>query len=212
MNRQEAEQDIAQSRGEIQVWGRSPERQLSAFQQYLAPGVCLPPELLAKTFVHCVRWSTPSNPWLEKPTSSWIKVSHVCRNWRDVALNTPQLWSFVDFDKVDLAKEFLVRSKAIPISAQITLLPDRRPPPAPFLDHISRIAMLSFHADDFKALNRARRTPAPHLNTLSITVSHVAAWNSSPSILATFLETLVEPPLQHLIIVNWMISWNHPNF
>ncbi|CAL1706662.1 unnamed protein product [Somion occarium] len=45
------------------------------------------PELLSEIFMHCMRMSFGY---------SWIKVAHVCRYWRAVALASPSLFSSID--------------------------------------------------------------------------------------------------------------------
>ncbi|KAH9051512.1 hypothetical protein EDB87DRAFT_1571518, partial [Lactarius vividus] len=48
---------------------------------------------------------------------AWLRVAHVCHQWRDIALNHPFLWSHVDFTIFRLAgtAELLSRAKRIPL-------------------------------------------------------------------------------------------------
>jgi len=68
----------------------------------------LPAEILSKVFLECAACSHPS---------SWIKVSHVCRLWRDVALNCPELWSNISLAvHPEFTNLMLVRAKQVPLS------------------------------------------------------------------------------------------------
>jgi hypothetical protein len=47
----------------------------------------------------------------------WLRVSHVCHQWRDIALNQPVFWSHVDFTNISSAgaAEILARAKTVPL-------------------------------------------------------------------------------------------------
>lgn len=56
----------------------------------------LPPEILSEIFTivatdlyHSRRWGHYGLAHAYK----WISLTHVCRAWREIALNTPRLWS-----------------------------------------------------------------------------------------------------------------------
>lgn len=101
-----------------------------ASESYPPPSLGVPPELLGEIFLHCacegwsafsarfVTASAAGSRWggsLHPPIQSWIRVSHVCRHWRDVALSSPQLWSHVILNVPAMAKECLVRSRGVPL-------------------------------------------------------------------------------------------------
>ncbi|TFY64906.1 hypothetical protein EVG20_g5783 [Dentipellis fragilis] len=73
---------------------------LSAWQSYrnsALPVASLPPEILTAIFLYVTETDAPfANKYLGglRPRGSlgWIKVTHVCRGWRQVALRTPLLW------------------------------------------------------------------------------------------------------------------------
>ncbi|PBK84180.1 hypothetical protein ARMGADRAFT_897714, partial [Armillaria gallica] len=63
----------------------------------------LPDDILTVIFEHCVRnptklldsWHTYDYDSLVTDDAPWT-LSHVCRQWRAVALNTARLWSCVN--------------------------------------------------------------------------------------------------------------------
>ncbi|KAJ8516996.1 hypothetical protein ONZ45_g5747 [Pleurotus djamor] len=56
--------------------------------------------------------------------SDWLNVSAlVCRKWRQITLDTPSLWSYIDFANLEFAETMLCRAKAVPISLKI-VVPD----------------------------------------------------------------------------------------
>lgn len=97
----------------------------------------IPPELLKEIFEHlCADDATKGNtsndisehePFMHKSTiGTAVKLSHVCSVWREITIGTPGLWATVDrFD--DLAKNFLTRSKGLPIVVHLVPQPDRNP-------------------------------------------------------------------------------------
>ncbi|KAI0252264.1 hypothetical protein BJV78DRAFT_1124881, partial [Lactifluus subvellereus] len=56
----------------------------------LAPISLLPSELLAQIF-HFHALDEPS--WSNRKSFGWMKVTHVCRYWRQVALEDSSLWA-----------------------------------------------------------------------------------------------------------------------
>ncbi|KAI0091450.1 hypothetical protein BDY19DRAFT_991156 [Irpex rosettiformis] len=102
----------------------------------LAPTGVLPPELLAEVFMYLAhttpaeernvwRSGVPPVPPIRTAGSSpyaWIKVTHVCHHWREVALSAPQLWTIIWVtSRMECIKEMLVRSK----QALLTVKADR---------------------------------------------------------------------------------------
>ncbi|TEB37109.1 hypothetical protein FA13DRAFT_1614958, partial [Coprinellus micaceus] len=64
----------------------------------------LPPELLSHIF------GMLSYTW-----TRWIRVTHVCRHWREVALDCTSLWSRITFSHNDFTQAKLARSKRHPL-------------------------------------------------------------------------------------------------
>ncbi|KDR85147.1 hypothetical protein GALMADRAFT_260847 [Galerina marginata CBS 339.88] len=69
-----------------------------------APVSRLPPEMLCRIFYF-------ASQDLERGPLHWIKVSHVCHEWRDVAVNSPSLWTNLPLSNARWTEEMLSRSR-----------------------------------------------------------------------------------------------------
>ncbi|TBU47508.1 hypothetical protein BD309DRAFT_951671, partial [Dichomitus squalens] len=84
----------------------------------MAPISKLPPEILSEIFAVVAKvYQTTRNPPRFRPrrTYKWIIVTHVCRSWRHVALETPRLWSRIVLSDPEATQEVLARSKKAPL-------------------------------------------------------------------------------------------------
>ncbi|KAI0061444.1 hypothetical protein BV25DRAFT_1992144 [Artomyces pyxidatus] len=72
------------------------------------------PEILAKIFSYNVAENVK---WRKKkPGIGWISVTHVCRHWRQVALDHCRLWRHINLSLDEkLVEMFLVRSREAPL-------------------------------------------------------------------------------------------------
>lgn len=52
---------------------------------------------------------------------AWIRVTHICHRWREVALGFPRLWTHIDCRRPDMTAEWLLRSKAAPLHVSSVL-------------------------------------------------------------------------------------------
>ncbi|KAF9018408.1 hypothetical protein BDZ89DRAFT_1073921 [Hymenopellis radicata] len=77
----------------------------------LAPIGTLPPEMLQAIFDMCISF-VYDNP---KPRHR-LAWTQVCRLWRTIALDTPRLWRYIDLCDANYAREFLARSRRVPLS------------------------------------------------------------------------------------------------
>ncbi|KAF8874427.1 hypothetical protein BD779DRAFT_1566758 [Infundibulicybe gibba] len=87
-------------------------RKLKTRRNLISPINQLPPETLSRIFAFCV---TQSITWVRS-------VTHVCRHWRDIALDFPQLWSAITierFRKAPWTEVILRRSKMTQLSVTI---------------------------------------------------------------------------------------------
>lgn len=75
----------------------------------------LPPELLTEVFLHFAAVDSTHNERIGRPYK-WIRITHVCHHWREVALASPRLWSTIFVTNRSCVQEMLVRSKHAPLS------------------------------------------------------------------------------------------------
>ncbi|KDQ51861.1 hypothetical protein JAAARDRAFT_210836 [Jaapia argillacea MUCL 33604] len=84
-----------------------------------APISRLPPEILSRIFVICTsNWDHSSDQLRRQPHRYlWVKVTHVCRRWRTVALDCTSLWSYIPLNiPGSWISEMLVRSRELSLS------------------------------------------------------------------------------------------------
>ncbi|KAI0066255.1 hypothetical protein BV25DRAFT_1522425 [Artomyces pyxidatus] len=113
------------------------------------PILSLPPEILTEIFLCCaargklfekrytdVRGHHKFQSQLQFEWVGWINVTHVCRSWREVALNSASLWSFIDVVPMKPSgfDEMLSRSATTPLS--LTISSDR-----PYIDRWDEAAL-----------------------------------------------------------------------
>ena len=100
-------------------------RALELRRNALAPISCLPPETLAAifSFLSLPRDHVRIRTGDEEDNLAWLRVTHVCHRWREIALNQPRFWSHIDFNALTLdgVMEVLSRSKMAPLEVQADL-------------------------------------------------------------------------------------------
>ncbi|KAF9492186.1 hypothetical protein BDN71DRAFT_1397071, partial [Pleurotus eryngii] len=69
----------------------------------------LPPEILSTIF------GTLHRDIVQHSYQEWIAVTHVCRTWRNIALDDPLLWSDITVVPTNWIPEAFARSKAAPL-------------------------------------------------------------------------------------------------
>ncbi|KAI0284069.1 hypothetical protein BC826DRAFT_881182, partial [Russula brevipes] len=83
----------------------------------LAPVSVLPPEVLARIF-HLVALADAESSRPKMGNLRWIGVTHVCRHWRQVALDDSSLWARISgsMAKATWVCEMLARARNAPLS------------------------------------------------------------------------------------------------
>ncbi|KAL1694239.1 hypothetical protein GGG16DRAFT_122606 [Schizophyllum commune] len=86
----------------------------------------LPPELLSQILLA----SLPENWGTSRPFATRLAISHVCRYWRELCLNSPEIWQRVTYeysnegctrrlDEIEPLREYLRRSAGSPLSVAL---------------------------------------------------------------------------------------------
>ncbi|KAN0135848.1 hypothetical protein V8E53_006300, partial [Lactarius tabidus] len=141
----------------------------------LSPISTLPPEVFSAIFSLLCPSSPDGNP---DHHLARLCVSHVCHQWRQIALNQPLLWRNVNFTTLTLAGaiEILGRAKSVPLYLE---------------------ARISHRRDDerFSTFRKELQARVPYICHLRLTALH------SP--LQRALEGLVSPApaLEYLVLV-----------
>ncbi|SRR6266702_2702786 len=161
-------------------------RALRLRRNALAPISSLPTEVIAAifSFLRVPGASSPftldEEPDLEPNRLAWLRVAHVCHQWREIALNQPLFWSHVDFTAFSSAgaAEILARAKTVPLQLEARI-PIGHWEDVRFSafqkelqNRVSRICHLSISAEPFHLHRTLERlvSPAPTLEYLSAVV------------------------------------------
>ncbi|KAH9070732.1 hypothetical protein EDB83DRAFT_2262271 [Lactarius deliciosus] len=199
-------------------------RALKHRRNALAPISSLPTEAITTIFSFLHIPVTSSAFTLGKQPNpdrrAWLRVAHVCHQWREIALNQPLFWSHIDFTIFSSAgtAEILSRAKTVPLqlearvpyrlwgSARLSAFQKE------LQDRVSHISHLALSAEPFqlrKILN-GLASPAPTLKCLSLSSVeyHDRTIVGDP---VAVLDTLFDgstPRLSCLELCDCDISWN----
>ena len=130
-------------------------RSLRTRRNALVPISLLPPEILVRVFHFLVLKEYPLS---RKGGVGWIRVTHVCRYWRQVALDDSSLWAKIWGDPTNRnlkwISELLARAKNAPLDIEFN---DVDMPSEKALliipQHLSRTRRLRFQVHDLSALH-----------------------------------------------------------
>ena len=179
----------------------------------------LPPEILDHIFSF-INLPTSSPTTGKRGRRVCLTAAHVCHQWREIALNQPCFWSYIDFTALTLAgaNEVLFRSREAPLYLEADLTRPNVRWNLERLDafhkqleaHASHIHTLSITADPLDLLRIFRRLslPAPVLASLSLSARGKASANTAT--LSRIPHTLFDrqtPKLIRLELDNCPISW-----
>jgi hypothetical protein len=147
-------------------------RVLKSRRNALSPVSSLPPEVFAVIFsLLCF----PGNDVQGGNPDPRFLVTHVCHQWREIALNQPLLWGRIDFTSISSAgaAEILDRAKSAPLYLKANLSSSHR-------------------REKFDAFRKELQTRVPDICHLRI--------SASPYLLNSTLEGLISPApsLDHL--------------
>ncbi|KAF8971187.1 hypothetical protein BDZ97DRAFT_2071437 [Flammula alnicola] len=153
--------------------------QLKHIQNALSPASSIPPEVLCDifTFVKAANTGKLHPDEMFGPRAlEWVRVTHVCRWWRDVALDASWLWTDITLASRRWAEKMFVRSKEAPliIYAHFGVLICSGPIYIP--QHVARIRELNILGNGGNVLHMYRflsrtttiTTTPPPIHTLRI--------------------------------------------
>jgi hypothetical protein len=188
----------------------------------LQPISSLPPEIFATVFSFLCSPGIPSLGGKPDRNLARLHVSHVCHQWREIALNQPQLWSHINFNTLSLAgaTEILVRAKSVPLYMEKWAPREGCDRFGPFLmevrvrlPHICHLSIGATASDIYWGLVKHLDLPAPTLEYLSL---FCQGGTEEPSLVPArpfISDTLFDgstPRLSCLELYNCNVRWNSP--
>ncbi|KAF8257754.1 hypothetical protein EI94DRAFT_1757048 [Lactarius quietus] len=179
----------------------------------LAPISSLPPEVIAAIFSFSRATLSDFIPGEKPDPLAWLRVSHVCHQWRETALNQPLFWNHVDFTTLSSAgaAEILARAKTVPLylkarvsgghwdKSRLNGFQEELQRRIPRICHLLISANIRHLRDTLSSLV----SPAPTLERLSLSSKEHRVQVAIP-------ETLfggTTPKLSYLELRNCDISW-----
>ncbi|KAH9161212.1 hypothetical protein EDB89DRAFT_755206 [Lactarius sanguifluus] len=195
-------------------------RVLRVRRNTLAPVSSLPTEVTAAIFSFLCLPGTSQQGGKPDHHLRSLRVAHVCRQWRNIALDLPLLWNHVDFTTVSLAgaTEMLSRARTSPLylAARVPIYLWDGPRFIAFQkelhSHLSHICHLSISADPshlFRTLE-GLISPAPTLEYLSLSIDKYRPRTPSRVSVPDNLFDGATPRLSCLKLRNCNISWKSP--
>jgi hypothetical protein len=187
----------------------------------LAPISSLPTEVITSIF-SILRSSGPTLLASGKRDHlAWLRVTHVCHQWREISLNNPLFWSHIDFNNLTLAgvTEMLVRAKEAPLHLEANVTGHQQDDArfSAFKEvlqsRVSYICHLHISADPVLLCTTLERlvSPAPTLEYLSLSMG--ANYRLRTPSRAPIPDTLfggTTPRLSCLKLYQCDISWKSP--
>ena len=193
-------------------------RALRRRRNALAPISSLPPEVFATIFSF-VR--LPDCILAEPDQLACIRISHICHQWREIALNQPLLWSHIDFTAVTAAgaAEMLSRARTVPLHLE-AMLPVCHRNDSWFTSvqkelqtHVTHTCHLAISAGPLRLrkIFEGLISPAPTLEYLSLSVEeHEHSTSRQRVSIPDNIFAGATPKLCCLVLKNCDISWKSP--
>ncbi|CCM02517.1 uncharacterized protein FIBRA_04619 [Fibroporia radiculosa] len=152
-----------------------------------------------------------------KEGRSWLAVTYVCRYWRNVALNSPRLWTSIMFNNdcgPNMLREFLKRSRksALSVSIEGPSLQDLDP----MVRYLAAMCAVATHRINSLYISRFSpvetniilspfKNAAPHLSTLVVSAEQKPADSRDMDMIQIFDDKM--PSLRSIIISQLSLQW-----
>ena len=135
----------------------------------VAPISVLPPELLARIFrFHAL----VEPPWSRMQNLGWIGVTHVCRQWRQVALDDSSLWATITgfYPSAEWVSESLVRARTAPLVIDFLFTPrlEILSMFPPHVSHIRELRLRNLSPFHYQGVQEICASEAPILEHLEL--------------------------------------------
>ncbi|KAI0317232.1 hypothetical protein OF83DRAFT_1083745 [Amylostereum chailletii] len=186
-----------------------------------SPILYLLPELLAHIFSFCAL-DAASPPSSRRPSSlpesklAWVVVTHICRRWRQVALDYPLLWSNIVFDLgPSWAIEMLARARNSGVVFDLRLpyitAKEGRWARNLLVAHLHHTTTVTLRgsASEVDAVAELLSTPAPALEELRIEPDHYV-FGEIPMALPPTLFAGKTPHLRSVFVRYCALPWPFP--
>lgn len=182
----------------------------------------LPSEILSLIFITYAK-SNNVRYHLHHPLN-WIRISHVCRRFRAVALESPTLWSDISLKSLQIAREMLTRSKGAELALSSRTL--GHGPTARYgqafvaavketlveMHRIRTIELLSLSDSALDAVVAGLEVEAPRLEYLGLRKTpHAFRPNTRANYYSLPSNFMCggAPRLRHLKLVDCVLPWWH---
>ena len=187
-------------------------RSLLTRRNALAPISVLPPEILTRIF-HFLALDEP--PSFINPNLGWIKATHVCRLWRQVALGDSTLWARISGIPLNtkLIFEMLARARNAQLDIDIDLQVGGNPAPELLhvlplhLSHTRELRLHNLSELHSDGILRIYRQEAPTLEHFELEVS-VTSLITFRELSGTTLFKGRAPNLRTLNLFQVLVPWS----
>ncbi|KAI0047461.1 hypothetical protein FA95DRAFT_1559086 [Auriscalpium vulgare] len=172
----------------------------------------LPPEVFGRIFLLCQDVDSPfEHDDIVGPSLGWIRVTHVCRHWRAVALEMRDLWTRIPFSLgTHWVDTMFARAERTPLVVNCTTGPClTEHQQEQIVTHLSHIKVLRIvgDADEISTVAAALDTPTPCLELLEVCATHAGP----PVVLPELLLGASAPRLRSLSVGNpRSFPWSSP--
>ena len=185
---------------------------LPLYRNTVVPISTLPPELLVRVFHFHALLEPPCSGLQQLGSIGWIRVTHVCQRWRQVALDASLLWATItgSLSSVEWFSETLARARNAPLIVDLEGTPNPKIL-AKFLPHITRTRELRLRSlsglRDLFAVKEIFVLEAPALEHFELSLNTVAFPIDFRVAASTLFKGRI-PKLRTLSLSKFSIPWS----